>query len=300
MGSRLAVRYHLVGIVAAVCGWLTPFGAQALAPAPASQPGPLYLALGDSLAAGMQPDRHGRDHPTNHGYVNVVARSLARSHAGLRTRTLSCGGATSVTLLQGGESCRPDGEPGQLERAEDILAASSDTALVTLDVGDNDIEACVNRDTGSVDAGCVRRGEAKVRQNLPEIARRLRAATPAATPVIGLVDYDQFLSLWLQGASGRAAARRSLAIIRNLNLLVASIYRDAGIEVADASSRFATEDLGHRRTLAGHGSVPLAVYRICTLTWACSPEPIGHDDHARAAGYYQLGQAILDVLRPPG
>jgi lysophospholipase L1-like esterase len=286
-------------MLVAVCGWLTLLAANALAPAPASQPAPLYLALGDSLAAGMQPDRQGNDHPTGQGYVNVVERSLARSHAGLYSRTLSCGGATSITLLHGGESCRPDGEPGQLERAEDILATHGNTVLVTVNIGDNDIEACVDRDTGSAASRCLKRGEATVRKNLPEIARRLRAAAPSTTPVVGLVDYDQFLSLWLQGAKGRAAARRSLPIIRHLNDLATSIYRNAGLQVADASSRFATEDLTHRRNLAGHGSVPLAVYNICTLTWACSPKPIGHDDHARPAGYYQLGQAILDVLRAP-
>jgi lysophospholipase L1-like esterase len=286
-------------MLVAVCGWLTLLGANALAPAPASQPAPLYLALGDSLAAGMQPDSRGYDHPTSHGYVNVVARSLARSHAGLYSRTLSCGGATSVTLLRGGESCRPDGEPGQLERAEDILATHRNTVLVTVNIGDNDIEACVNRDTGSAATACLQRGEAAVRKNLPEIARRLRAAAPPTTPVIGLVDYDQFLSLWLQGTKGRAAARRSLPIIQRLNDFAASIYREAGVQVADASGRFATEDLAHSRNLPGHGMVPVAVYNICTLTWACSPQPIGHDDHARPAGYYQLGQAILDVLRPP-
>ena len=267
-------------MLVAVCGWLTLLlGGIALAPAPASQPAPLYLALGDSLAAGMQPDRQGTDRPTSQGYVDVVTRSLARSHEGLRSRTLSCGGATSITLVHGGESCRPDGEPGQLERAEDILATY--------------------RDTGSASTACLKRGEATVRKNLPEIARRLRAAAPPATPVIGLVDYDQFLSLWLQGAKGRAAARRSLPIIRRVNQLATSIYRDAGLKVADASTRFATEDLTHRRNLAGQGAVPVAVYNICTLTWACSPAPIGHDDHARPAGYYQLGQAILDVVRAP-
>jgi lysophospholipase L1-like esterase len=289
----LAVRYRLVGIIVAVCGCVAPATASQQATQAAR---PLYLALGDSLAAGMQPDASGRDRPTNHGYVDVVARSLARSHSGLTHRTLSCGGATSVTLLHGGETCQPDGDPGQLKRAEQILAASSATVLVTLDVGDNDIEACINGDTGSVNSTCVKRGEAKLRQNLPQIAGRLRAATPAATPVIGLVDYDQFLSLWLQGAKGRAAARRTLPIIRRLNQIVTSIYKNAGLVVADASERFATEDLTHRRWLKGHGSVPLNVYKICTLTWACSPEPIGHDDHARPSGYYQLGEAVLDAL----
>ena len=120
-----------------------------------------------------------------------------------------------MTLLHGGESCRPDGQPGQLERAEDVLASHPSTVLVTIDIGDNDLEACINRDTGAVEhARACSAARRRVRKNLPQIARRLRAAAPRSARVIGLVDYDQFLSLWLQGAQGRAAARRSLGIIR--------------------------------------------------------------------------------------
>jgi hypothetical protein len=212
---------------------------------------------------------------------------------------LSCGGATTGTLLHGGAGCQPDGEPSQVERAEDILAAHPETVLVTVDIGDNDLEACIDGDDGTVDQECLKRGEANIRRSLPAIASRLRAAAPPSAPVVGLVDYDQFLSLWLQGANGRAAARRSLPLIHSLNRLTTAIYRQAGLQVADASARFATEDLTHMRRLPGHGSVPRAVYNICTLTWACSPEPIGHDDHARSSGYYQLGESILDVLHAP-
>ncbi len=203
------------------------FAADALGPAPASQSvaPPLYLALGDSLAAGMQPDTNGHDRPTKQGYVDVVARSLARSHPGLQSQTLSCGGATAGTLLHGGAGCQPNGERGQLERAEDILGSHPEAVLVTVNIGDNDIEVCIDDNTGSVDTACLKRGEARIRQALPEIAKRLRAAAPPSATVIGLVDYDQFLSLWLQGAKGRAAARRSLPIIRRLNQLAASIYR---------------------------------------------------------------------------
>jgi lysophospholipase L1-like esterase len=295
-------RASLLLLLAVACV-LAGLSETALAPAPAQQIAPatppLYVALGDSLAAGWQPDAGGHDRSTSHGYVDVVARSLARSHPGLRYRTLSCGGATTRTLLRGGAGCQPAGERGQLERAEDLLAANPGTVLVTVNIGDNDIEACIDGDDGTIDRACLSRREAQLRRNLPQIATRLRAAAPASAPVVGLVDYDQFLSLWLQGPRGRAAARRSLPIIRSLNSLVSGIYRSAGLQVADASARFATGDMTHSRRLAGHGSVPLAVYDICTLTWACSAEPIGHDDHARPRGYYELGQSILDVLRGP-
>jgi lysophospholipase L1-like esterase len=296
-------RTSLLLFLAVAC-MLAGLSETALAPAPAQQIAPatppLYVALGDSLAAGWQPDAGGHDRSTSHGYVDVVARSLARSHPGLETRTLSCGGATSKTLLRGGSGCQPHGERGQIERAEDLLAANPGTVLVTVNIGDNDLEACIDGDDGTVDRACLSRGEAQLRRNLPQIAARLRAAAPASAPVIGLVDYDQFLSLWLDGPHGRTAARRSLAIIRSLNSLVSGIYREAGLQVADASGRFATGDLTHTRSLPGHGSVPLAVYNVCTLTWACSAEPIGHDDHARPRGYYELAQSILDVLRAPG
>jgi lysophospholipase L1-like esterase len=296
-------RPFLLPVLAVAC-LLAGLGDNALAPAPADQRAttapagsPLYVALGDSLAAGWQPDAHGHDRSTQHGYVQVVARSLARSHPGLTSRTMSCGGATAGTLLHGGAGCQPRGEHSQVERAEELLAASPGTVLVTVNIGDNDIEACIDGNTGAVNRRCLAHGEAQLRRNLPQIAARLRTAAPPSAPVVGLVDYDQFLSLWLNGPRGRAAARRSLPIIASLNRLAAGIYRKAGLQVADATARFDTNDFTHRRTLAGHGSVPLAVYKICTLTWACSPAPIGHDDHARPSGYYELAQSILDVLR---
>ena len=81
-----------------------------------------------------------------------------------------------------------------------------------------------------------------------------------------------------------------------MNALMASIYRREGVLVADAGRRFATTELRAHRTLPGAGSVPLAVERICRWTWACSPPPIGHDDHARPHGYRVIAQAVLDAL----
>jgi lysophospholipase L1-like esterase len=299
----MPLRRPLLALLVSIAAWATLLGSDALAPAPAqvaapavSSGPPRYIALGDSLAAGWQPDRYGNDHPTTQGYVDVVARSLARSQRGLQIERMSCGGATTGTLLNGGAGCQPRGERSQVERAEEALRADPAAVLVTVNIGDNDIEMCVDYDSGAVDGKCLKHGEAVLEQTLPQIAKRLRAAAPPATPVSGLVDSDQFLSLWLDGAHGRAVARRSLTLIGSLNQTVTKIYRAAGVQVADAGGRFATNDLTDRRRLPGHGMVPRAVYNICTLTWACSPDPIGHDDHARPAGYYQLAEAILDVL----
>ena len=52
----------------------------------------------------------------------------------------------------------------------------------------------------------------------------------------------------------------------------------------------------HLAALAGHGRVPLAVRRICTRTWACSPAPVGFNDHANARGYRAIAATVLNAV----
>ena len=293
--SRRRVFSLLSGLVvfAAV---LASSAAPARAPADAR---PYILALGDSLAAGDQPDPRGVDRPTAQGYVNMLARRLARAYPGVEAVNLSCGGATTRTLLTF-PGCHPDLGPGaQVDEAERVLAARPGAVLVTVDIGDNDVERCIHTDGRGVDRACVQRGSASLARHLPLIARRLRAATPARVPVVGLTDYDQYLALWLDGAGGRADARASVPVIDALNRQIASIYATAGIPTASAGDLFATDDLKTPRSLPGHGVVPLAVERICRWTWACSGPPVGHDDHANPTGYRMIAQAVLDAVARP-
>ena len=267
---------------------------------PVSAATPSYLALGDSLAAGLQPDASGRDHVTSQGYADVLGRRLARVYPGLRTIKVSCGGATTGTLLRGGAGCQRSGEPSQLVQAERALRAHADVRLVTVNIGDNDVEGCVHLDPPSIDDGCVADGRAAIGRNLPQIAHRLAAAAGPRTAVVGITDYDQFLALWNEGPAGRAVARRSVRVIGSLNALMARIYRQAGIAVASSDAAFATTNLSTMRSMPGYGRVPLAVERICRWTWACSPPPIGHDDHARPHGYAVIAQSVLDALAAGG
>jgi len=262
----------------------------------ASAEAPAYLSLGDSLAAGSQPDEKGEDGPTDQGYADAIGRRLAKVHPGLRTIRLSCGGARTSTLIQGGAGCQPKGEPSQLVRAERYLARHSDVPLVTVDIGDNDVEGCISVLPPAVDARCVQAGRERIGRNLPLIARRLKAAAGPRTQVIGITDYNQFLALWNDGPQGRAVARRSVGVIGSLNTLMRDIYRREGIKVAEAGRLFASEDLTTMRTVRGLGRVPLAVERMCRWTWACSDPPIGHDDHAKPAGYGVIAQAVLDQM----
>jgi lysophospholipase L1-like esterase len=291
-GDETVLRRQIAWVLAAGVLLGLPGAAHAPAATPPAQ-APLYISLGDSLAAGMQPDASGRDRPTQQGYVDVVADRLGNVHPGLHTARLSCGGATTGTLISGGAGCQAQGEPGQLVQAERLMAGHPETMLVTVNIGDNDVESCFDADPPGVDTACVHRGRVAIARNLGQIAHRLRAAAPAGARVIGILDYDQFLALWLRGPQGRTVARRSVRIIDSMNALMASVYRANGVEVADASQRFGTDDLADQRPLAGVGTVPLAVERICRWTYACGPRM---DDHARPQGYTQIARAIISTL----
>lgn len=259
----------------------------------ASAPGPpQYIALGDSLAASMQPDEDWGDHSTDQGYVQVISRRL-----GIRARSLSCGGAVTGTVRFGGAGCQPPGQPGQLARAVAFLQRNPGTRLVTIEIGDNDVERCISED--QMDAQCIAGGMAAISRNLPVIARRIVAAAGPHTQVVGIVDYDQFLAYWLDGSAGQRAARRSLRVIDAMNARMKAIYEDAGVTLADGGGRFAIDDMTSQRDLPGYGTVPLGVYRTCQWTWACSGPALVSDDHANAAGYRQLARAVLDTLDAP-
>jgi lysophospholipase L1-like esterase len=165
---------------------------------------------------------------------------------------------------------------------------------VTVNIGDNDVEGCI--DARGIDRSCVSAGLAAVRTNLPPIAQALGKSVAAGVPIVGVADYDQFLALWLRGRRGRAIAQESIGVIRELNATIVSAFRGEGLPAADLSRRFATSDLRHSAPLKGHGQVPRGVQRICRWTWACSPPPIGFNDHANATGYSLIAAGVLGQL----
>jgi lysophospholipase L1-like esterase len=265
--------------------------------APASGAGPVhtyYVSLGDSLARGWQPSADGSTHDTRAGYVDDVAAYLSRKHPDLETVKFGCGGETTTTMVKGGTCSYSAGsELGEAERF--LRSHRGRIAAVTVNIGDNDVESCLSG--GSIDHGCVNAAMAAIRAQLPGIAARLRAAAGPGVRIAGLTDYDQFLAYWLRGGTARQFARDSVPVIGALNETVDAIYRKAGVAVADGSDAFATFDLGHRVTLPGRGTVPTAVARVCTWTWACSPPPIGFNDHANATGYAVLGRVVVGALQ---
>src|SRR5947199_2225506 len=69
---------------------------------PARAPARFYLALGDSLAQGVQPDASGASVRTGHGYADQLYAALRRGQPGLRLVKLGCPSETTATMIHGG------------------------------------------------------------------------------------------------------------------------------------------------------------------------------------------------------
>ena len=271
---------RILGVVLAVASVL------ALATPAAADARSYYLALGDSLAAGYQPD------PTisrDEGYVARVHRALGHR---LILENLACDGATTATLLTGGGGCAYHRAASQLAAAESFLRRHR-VRLVTIDIGGNDVNHCVS---GSViDQACALDAIGTAAANLGETVRRLRAAAPGVR-LVGMTYYDPYLAAWLRGAAGEALARQSLALTILFDQVLTGVYTAGDARVADVAATFATTDLSTPVELPGVGTVPLAVARVCTWTWMCVPgRP--PDIHPTSAGYAQIADAFLAQLR---
>ena len=68
-----------------------------------------YLALGDSLSRGVQPDAAGASVETGQGYADQLYAALLPAHPGLRLVKLGCPRETSRTMIDGGICRYPGG-----------------------------------------------------------------------------------------------------------------------------------------------------------------------------------------------
>jgi lysophospholipase L1-like esterase len=93
-------------------------------------------------------------------------------------------------------------------------------------------------------------------------------------------------------------AEATLPVFAELNTTLVSAYTGAGATVADVPSAFDTTDQ-QPTTLAGYGTVPADVARVCTLTWACAGSPFPGNVHPNAAGYQVVAGAVAGALDRP-
>jgi len=275
-------------------------------PAPARHGAPpaYYLALGDSLSQGVQPATPplppgvslGQSVETSQGYADDLYARYAPAFRGrLRLEKLGCPGETTTSMLTGaGSPCTYPQGPQLAAAVAFIRAHRGETALITIDIGANDVDGCVT--AGVISQPCVASGIAGLRHDLPLILGALRRTAGWHALIVGMNLYDPFLADYLAGAAGRAAAAQSLPLTQQVNQLLGASDKAFGVRTADVQDAFGTADFTDTAAAPGAGTVPLNVARICTWTWMCAPSPVGPNIHANAAGYQVIGAAFERVI----
>ena len=244
---------------------------------------PYYVSLGDSLAQGVQPDRLGVNHETNHGYANDLFALERVSIPQLTLRKLGCPGETTTTMINGGLCTYNQGN--QLAQAVEFLTKHNNVKLITVDIGANDIDNCV---TGLVvDQACIVAGLTTIGNNLPVILTALRTAAPTV-PIYAMNYYDPFLAAWLVGTDGQILATQSVALAATFNGELGSIYGAFSVPVADVSTAFDTNNF----TIDTNNGLPQNVTNICHDTWMCYPPPRGNNIHANDNGYVLIANTF--------
>jgi lysophospholipase L1-like esterase len=290
MRPKLTVLAVAGLLAAAVTGCTTSSarlsGAERQAP-----PATYYLALGDSLSQGVQPNAAGVSTPTQDGYADQLYATLHRSQPGLRLVKLGCPGETTGTMIHGG-ICRYQGG-SQLAAAVSFLRAHrGHVSLMTLDIGANDPYSCILKPSLTKLASCVASFIPEAGRNLSTILTRIQQASPH-TKIVAMNYYLPTLAEWRQGWVGEMIARATELAADGYNSLLAKVYQGYGVRVANVFSAFHTTDFGSDVTVAGFGPLPRNVAAICQWTWECAAAPRGPNEHANQVGYQVIAQAFL-------
>jgi len=298
----------LVASAAAAMALLAGAATPAAAAAPTGQPARYYLALGDSLAQGVQPATPplppgvspGQDIETDQGYADdLFAHYSVQFPGNLHLVKLGCPGETTTSMLTGAGSPCTYRQGSQLAAAVAFIRAHrSAVVLITIDIGANNVDGCAT--SAGINQACIASGFAAAQSDLPKILGALRAAAGEGTVIAGMNYYDPFLADYLTGAAGQAVATQSVNLDVSFNSLLGASFGTFGIPVADVQTAFSTTDFTDTATLPGVGTVPLNVARICEWTWMCAPSPVGPDIHANQVGYQVIAVAFQQVIRRLG
>jgi lysophospholipase L1-like esterase len=237
-----------------------------------------YIALGDSLPFGYQPNRD-----FTHGYVTDLFSNL-RSQAQYTTLVnLSCSGETTATFINGdpngldaARSCLSPQVQASNQLASALNAIRTGTSpigLVTLQVGINDflVNGAIDPTSCTINPSVFDTQLATVDHNLsetilPQLQQAL-AATNSPHAQVALVGYyDPLLQLCPASVSALQTVNQHLAL-------------DAG----SFASFIAIDDL-------------VTTANVCQLTWICSAT--SPDIHPTDQGYELIAQRIDQTIIP--
>lgn len=257
-----------------------------------------YVSLGDSYASGYQPTS--KTGGTRHGFAYQLPGLAAKRGYKLKLVNFGCGGATSSSILNeklaANAKCKGPGAPKytgtQIAAAEKFLKANKGkVALITVSIGGNDITKC-----GKVPDAvtCVGTALPEVEKNLATLLKRLRAAGGTKVRLVGITYPDVILGSWVGENPNQDLAKLSVVAFQSLiNPGLKKEYEKAGgtfVDVTKATGAYTP--LEQTTTLAPYGVIPVAVAKVCELTFYCTLRDI----HPQTAGYTIIADLVAKTL----
>jgi lysophospholipase L1-like esterase len=166
---------HILVLALLVIGLWPPAAARA---ATASPPGDVYLALGDSLALGVEAPANNDGLP---GYPDLLFARLQELNPALTMQNTGVSGETSATMLSG----------GQLAAAENAIASARSAGqcvgVITLDIGGNDFGQILTGDSAPETA--IPQFEANLNTILGRLTSAAHNQVAGCAPRMAIMDY---------------------------------------------------------------------------------------------------------------
>lgn len=257
-----------------------------------------YVSLGDSYASGYQPTS--KSGGTRNGFAYQLPGLAAKRGYKLKLVNFGCGGATSSSILNeklaADAKCKGPGAPKytgtQVAAAEKFLKANKGkVGLITVSIGGNDITKCA-RDADAVT--CVGKALPEVEKNLATLLKRLRRAGGSKVRLVGITYPDVILGQWVGENPNQDLAKLSVVAFQSLiNPGLKKTYTAAGGRFVDVTTATgAYTPLEQTTTLAPYGVIPVAVAKVCELTFYCTLRDI----HPQTAGYTLIAKLVAETL----
>jgi len=268
--------------VALAAGDATIGAARSTAPRPVYQPPQrYYLALGDSIAYGVQPTKAkpgARPSDFDTGYVDVFAARLRKLSPKIQVVNYGCPGESALTFTRGGCPALADGiklhdafRGSQLKAAVSFLRAHrGQVSPITLTLWGNDLFPLSQKGKRAPSA------IASFASRFNSILQQLRVAAPTAEIIV--------TGAWNPEADRVAQAE---PLYRSLDAAIAGAAAASRARVANIFAAF--NPPGNLRTQRA---------RLCRLTFFCSKG----DPHPTDVGYRAMADAFMvasGYLRKP-
>lgn len=233
-------------------------------------PKAIYLALGDSLAFGFQPNLD-----YTHGYTDYFHSDLT-SHGTSIYVNMGCSGETTTTMING--LCpvpvlrKYPYVGSQLKAAVNYLRQhAGQVSPVTLDIGANDVDGDINYSTCAISSQAT--ADLQTMDNnltqviLPQLAAAMTVNGQRAGDLLMMNYYDPFQN----------HCPNSVPFAQMLNQHLA----------ADASGYATMVDV-----FDAFGGAAVPNPNLCTYTWICSSYPTSLGIHATTTGYQVIANAF--------